>query len=129
MMSQCRFLMNMKQVLKRNELIFLCTYGYFQLIATGTILIGNLTIIIQYVQRMINNFYNFIWQYSNIVPMVTAIEGAAVIHTAYSELPEVYSLPPLRHWKTIAINDLQFTYKDMHTHSHTLDHISMQIHA
>ncbi len=85
--------------------------------------------IIQYIQRMIGNFYNFIWEYSNIVPMRTAIEGVGIIENAYLELPSTYSLPPLRNWRELSISELQFTYKDAHKRSHTLADVSMSIHA
>ncbi|MBP6911459.1 ABC transporter ATP-binding protein/permease [Patescibacteria group bacterium] len=92
-------------------------------------LIGSLTMIIQYMQQVSDMFYNVAWQYSASVQNYTNTLAVEDIISKYKSLPETLRLPPLKNRKTIAINELSFTYKDAHKRSHTLQNIDLTLHA
>lgn len=122
-----RFSVNM--VLAITIGIMLSRYIYSQISLTGTILIGSLTMIFQYMQELSNTFYNFAWQYSGAVQANANTKAVEDIIAEYKKIPAVLHLPPLQNRKIIAIHGLNFTYKDSHKRLHTIDSLDMTLHA
>lgn len=103
-------------------------YIYQQLLITGTLLIGNIIMLFQYMQQASGTFYNITWQYSELVQSKANIGAVDDILKNYKRLTPSYKLPPIKNRKQITIKDLQFTYKDTHQQSHTLTDINMSFH-
>lgn len=74
-------------------------------------------------------FYDFAWQYSEVVQCNAYTLAVEDIINEYKNLPAAYNLPPLKNRKTIVINGLHFTYRDAHKRSHTLHDIDLTLHA
>lgn len=104
----------------------ICAIGWFifeQFATGGVVLIGTVSMIIQYIQKMQRSMQGFAWQYSQITRHATDVESLEIIEKAYAELSPEYSLPSLKKRNSIAIEDLHFTYQDTQQKTHTLQGI------
>lgn len=87
---------------------------------TGVIIIGTLFTLYKYLENVGNVFYNFAWQYGEMIKWDATIRVAEIIEYDYKELffpkagkltlPKKIRLP--KDWHTLKINDLSFTYKE-----------------
>ena len=76
------------EILMRSVMIFVFgRYVFEQFTLTGTVLIGTLTMLIQYVQKMKDAFQSFTWQYSSIVNGKTDMMTVVDIEESYAALP------------------------------------------
>ena len=88
-------------------------YAYRSYMASGTIVMGTLFILYQYLHTVGVTFYNFAYFYGEMVKRSSAVHAAKVIDDDYDALPHknIVSLP--LSWKSLLIQDLSFSYKDM----------------
>ncbi len=86
-------------------------YVYHTRSTTGTIIIGTITMIYQYVERASNTFYNVAWQYSQMVQNVANTQSVDNINSSYTTSPNQSDTQVLWDWKDISINHLSFYYK------------------
>lgn len=93
----------------------------------GVILIGNLTMLIQYIEKMQKAFQNFTRQYSWIVKKKTDMEAVNNIEKMYHEIEERKKCLLPKNWKHIALQNLFFRYEDKEHKSHVLHDISLDI--
>lgn len=88
-------------------------YMYVQRSTTGTIVIGTITMIYQYVESASKTFYNLAWQYSGIVQNAANIEGVKELEQAYQTLQkEKWNTDPFHNWTQVAVEHLSFSYED-----------------
>jgi ATP-binding cassette, subfamily B, bacterial len=78
----------------------------------GVIVAGTLFVLYQYLQNVGGTFYNFAWQYGEMVRLNTAMEAAEIINDAFGavEKKKKFDLP--KKWKTLLIKNLSFVYED-----------------
>ncbi|MDD3861631.1 MAG: ABC transporter ATP-binding protein [Candidatus Gracilibacteria bacterium] len=99
------------------------TYG-----AGGTIMVGTLVMLYEYVRRFIEVFYGVAWKYERFV--VTAADVTAVndIIEDYGKISRKLSGALVQNgWKKISIKNLCFKYEDEKNRSHTLDKVSLEL--
>lgn len=99
------------------------TYG-----AGGTIMVGTLVMLYEYVRRFIEVFYGVAWKYERFV--VTAADVTAVndIIEDYGKISRKGSGALVGNgWKKISIKNLCFKYEDEKNRSHTLDKVSLEL--
>ena len=104
--------------------IVIFLYIYYSWSATGTVIIGTIMMIYQYVERVSNSFYNVTSSYSQIVQAASNTAAVQNIIDDYKQLPPQPHHTQLHHWDTIEINHLSFHYTD---HKNTLSDISLRI--
>lgn len=82
--------------------------------ASGTLLVGTVVMLMQYLHKIEGSFYNLAWQYGQLVRGKSSVYSVNNIEDAYHELVEdkkVYHLKS--NWKEVAIKDLSFRYDDL----------------
>lgn len=99
-------------------------YGYTSLQATGTILVGNLVMMYQYLEKFSGSFYNFAWFYENIVKLDTEFRTADTIISDYEKLYTVKEHNRIGEWSELSLEGVEFGYR---TDSKTLQNISLRI--
>lgn len=104
--------------------IVIFLYIYYSWSATGTVIIGTIMMIYQYVERVSNSFYNVTSSYSQIVQAASNTAAVQNIIDDYKQLPPQPHHTQLHHWNTIEIKHLSFHYTD---HKNTLSDISLRI--
>ncbi|EKE28459.1 MAG: hypothetical protein ACD_3C00055G0001 [uncultured bacterium (gcode 4)] len=92
------------------EFAVLLIYGFHTFRSTGTILVGNLVIIFQFLGRFMGTFYNFAWQYETVVRQNTEFMSARYIFEDFENLVSKKEYPNLEDWKNISIERLNFKY-------------------
>jgi len=93
------------------------------------ILIGNFTMLIQYIEKMQKAFQNFTRQYSGIVKKKADMESVNDIEQAYDALKTRKQEELPKHWEQISLQDLMFKYEDKEHKKHVLHDISLHIEA
>jgi len=73
-------------LLKISLLMIVAIYMYHARSSTGVIVVGTITMIYQYTERVSNTFYNVAWQYSQMVRNVANIQSVDSIIDAYNSL-------------------------------------------
>lgn len=99
------------------------TYG-----AGGTIMVGTLVMLYEYVRRFIEVFYGVAWKYERFVVTsanVTAVDG---IINEYEKVAYkgVVSLAG-NNWENIEIKNLYFKYEDEKNNLHTLNNVNISL--
>ncbi|MEF2176101.1 MAG: ABC transporter ATP-binding protein [Candidatus Absconditabacteria bacterium] len=110
-------------------LVFLVifTYGYFEYNQSGTILIGNVVILFQYLRWFKSSFDNFAWQNENIVRDNTDLNAVKEIIDDFETIESSKSDGiHISNRNTITIDNLNFSYKT--GEKNVLHNISLQIH-
>jgi ABC-type multidrug transport system fused ATPase/permease subunit len=88
----------------------LVLYSYRSYVTSGSIAIGILYALYQYLQNVGNTFYNFAWQYGQLLKKDAAVRNANILEQEYAKMniPLPVYLPA--DWKTLQIKDLMFAY-------------------
>ena len=104
-------------------------YYCWSTLARGeTILVGSLVILYQYLERFIEQFFQFTWQYGEIVQYNVDVESLNPIAKDHKRLVKKEdNLPQHTKWKSIQIQQLQFSHESQEDHLHTLKHISLHL--
>jgi ATP-binding cassette, subfamily B, bacterial len=86
--------------------------AYLSYKKSGIIVAGTLFVLYQYLQNVGGTFYNFAWQYGEMVRLNTAVNSAEIINDSfgYVQKREKKHLP--EKWKTLLIKNLSFAYED-----------------
>ncbi len=77
-------------------------------------LVGNLVVLLGYVNQFTSVFHDIAWQYTQIVQFNTDLQTARTIGEAYNEhhRPDsVIGLP--KNWQALALNNLNFSHRDV----------------
>lgn len=83
--------------------------------AHGTVLIGILTMIAGYVERLANTFYNITWSYSEILRFGANVAAVEAINTDYDDhIQKTKSYQPLSAKQFVHISNLYFAYSEHH---------------
>lgn len=72
-------------------------YIYQQYTVAGVVLVGTVTMLFQYIMRMSDSFYNFAWQYSQVVQNRINAQTVDHIIASYNEIVKKRHLPSSRH--------------------------------
>ena len=88
------------------------------------VLIGSITMVFQYLERIKDTFYSFAWQYSSVVQMHAKTSAVQWMIDAYSDLVSKNVDTRLIDWKQISLDWLHFTYKESQKETKTLQNIS-----
>lgn len=124
-----RFTMNMLLTVVISTLLGLYIYQEYSM--NGIVLVGTITMMFQYIQRMSDSLYNFAWQYSMIVQNKVNIQAVDSILSAYDEITQKHHVSEFSTWSRIDIQNLSFSYqnKSEKTLSTVLKNISFSLHA
>ncbi|MDD2487612.1 MAG: ABC transporter ATP-binding protein [Candidatus Gracilibacteria bacterium] len=101
-------------------------YGYYTFGKEGAILIGNLVILFQYLDKFTGTFFNFAWQYETIVKLNSELLTSEYIVNDYLKLHAIDKAHQVEDWQEIRIEGLNFKY-DTKQKSQTLKNISLSI--
>ena len=104
-------------------------YLHAQFSLGEVILIGNLTMLIQYIEKMQKAFQNFTWQYSGIVKKKADMQAVDDIEDMYRAIEEKTKHTLDKNWKQISLEHLLFAYEDKKHKNHVLHDISLHIEA
>ncbi|USN55545.1 MAG: hypothetical protein H6765_02925 [Candidatus Peribacteria bacterium] len=66
-------------------------------------MIGSLTMLIQYIEKMKRACGNFTWQYSSLIGMKADLEDGDDIESAYAALNKSYHEIAAKEWQSIRI--------------------------
>jgi ATP-binding cassette subfamily B protein len=88
------------------------SYAYHSYAVSGTIAIGTLFALYQYLNNVGTTFYNFAWFYGQIVRQDAAVRAAEVIEKEHARLPERKEASLPGGWKTLQIKGLSFAYRN-----------------
>lgn len=102
-------------------------YVYEQFSLWSTIMIGTITMMWQYLEKINSGFGNFTWQWGEIVTRAADLEAVKNIDIAY-HTTELQHYETIENRKNITINNLHFSYEDQSHQAHTLTNISLTIH-
>jgi len=64
---------------------------YHQMHTEGVILIGDVSMLFRYIQKMSGSFYGFAWQYSEVVRMHTDMKSVQPIIDDYNKIERRYT--------------------------------------
>lgn len=92
--------------------ITIWAFLYKQVSLGQEVLIGTITMLYQYIQRLSGSFYNFARQYSEVVRRKNDFETVEHIISHYESLDQQWWEKLLHHWDQININNLQFKYQN-----------------
>ncbi len=84
------------------------TYTEFN--ATGAILIGTLYMLYGYLNNVGETFYKFASLYGTIIIENASVTGAYPLDKEYAKLKETVHARLPKHWKTITLRNVSFTY-------------------
>ncbi|PIN87499.1 hypothetical protein COV12_03545 [Candidatus Woesearchaeota archaeon CG10_big_fil_rev_8_21_14_0_10_32_24] len=105
---------------------FLVLFTYIFTNYKSGLLIGTIFVLYEYVGRINSLFFRFAYKYAEIVQQQAAISNVEEISEEFKNEQKIRQ-HPLKQWKEMKIDSLEFTY---HTedgaHPH-IDHISLQI--
>ena len=104
-------------------------YIYQEYTVAGVVLVGTVTMLFQYIMRMSDSFYNFAWQYSQVVQNRINAQTVDHIVASYNELVKKHNVPHFRNRSHIDIAHLSFSYRQDGKAKEVLNDISMHIHA
>lgn len=90
----------------------LVSNAYHSYNTTGVVVLSTLFILYKYLENIGRVFYQFAWQYGELVRQNSAVMAAEVINEEYKKiaLTKDYHLP--KTWQTLQIKDLFFSYKN-----------------
>lgn len=117
---------SMDMIMKGVSIIVVWYYVYNTFQSNSIVLIGTMTMLYQYIEKMSTAFSNFTWQWSGLVTNKADMEAVSDIEEAYASLTKEYSVI-LQDWNHIVIHSLNFTYQDSQKHQHTLKNIILDI--
>ena len=108
-------------------LVILGGHVYFTLKAGGILLVGTLYSLYAYLERISSSFYNFAWQYGEIIEQASAVQASQNITTDFKShyKPTSFKLPS--GWHAISIKNLHFTYLDEEKHRHHVDNLNLTL--
>ena len=93
------------------EFLLVFAYGYGEYKTSGTIRIGSLVMLFQYIDRFTGTFFGFAWQYEEIFWMNAEYRTASDMIEAHGRLIR-NDAPKLSDWNSLAIRDLDFSYEE-----------------
>ncbi len=113
--------------------VVLITHSWFSFQTKGTILIGTLYVLFNYLRAIGNTFYQLAWRMGEIVKQEAAVSAADVINQTYDKISTQkqetkYLLPS--DWKHLLIKNLTFSYKENEKKSergHDLKNVKIRI--
>lgn len=108
--------------------IIITSYLYQQFILGTTILIGTITMLWQYIEKMKMAFENFTRQRGELMQLSANFDTIDDIETAYQEQTVNESLHAWQDTTPIHIRHLHFSYKDQHKQTRVLHDISLNLH-
>lgn len=104
----------------------LAWYAFMTLSTGGLLLVGTVYMLYDYLQKIGTAFYTFAWKYSATVQQYADLRAVREILTV--EPAQTTPVSPLpQDWKTIAIQNLSFSYEDEEHRRHHLHNISMEL--
>jgi len=86
--------------------------AYTSFKTTGIVVVGTLFVLYQYLQNVGGTFYNFAWQYGEMVRLNTAMEAAEIINEAFGNVGKKKKFDLPKKWETLLIKNLSFVYED-----------------
>ncbi|MBD3299909.1 MAG: ATP-binding cassette domain-containing protein [Candidatus Moranbacteria bacterium] len=86
--------------------------AYHQFNTKGVIAIGILFALFQYLEKISHTFFNFAWQYTEMVERNSAMISAEGINKEYDKLERIKRKPLKKDWQKIEIKNLFFEYED-----------------
>lgn len=98
-------------ILQLSLLFVIVAYMYHAWSTNGIIVVGTITMIYQYTQRVSGTFYNVAWQYSQMVRNVANVQSADNIIQSYEWLKKETFMYSLWERDDINIKNLSFSYK------------------
>ncbi len=101
-------------------------YIYQQFSLEGTVLIGTMITVYQYISKMRQAFDNFTWQYSWLITLKADVEAAEDIEQEFAALPETYQVDRLHDWNELSISWLNFIY-DKNKEQNVLEDVSLDL--
>lgn len=105
----------------------LCSY-FFGALAAGTVVtIGTVYVLYSYVQRVMDVFFRFAYQYGDIVQQKTSILNAESIAKDFRSIKATAKNRAVEAWKTIGVQDVMFSYQIDGGHRAHLDHVSVSM--
>ncbi len=104
-------------------------YIYQQYTIAGVVLVGTVTMLFQYIMRMSDSFYNFAWQYSQVVQNRINAQTVDHIIASYNEIVKKRHLPSHRSRWQIDISHLSFSYSQDGKPKQVLKEIALKINA
>jgi len=110
-------------------MVFLVLTVYFveNLYSGLVIAVGTVYLLWSYVMRVADVFYNFAYQYGDIVQEKTAVMNAEKIEADFRSKMNVATIRTGASWKNLDIHDLVFSYHAEDDAAQHLDHVSMSI--
>lgn len=93
-------------------ILVLWSYLWTELTTEWTVLLGTMTMLLQYTRRMDTAFQNFARQYSGLVKKQADMESVDWIEAEYKKLSPSYTVDLLHEWNHIQISDLTFSYEN-----------------
>ncbi len=103
---------SISMLLTTMSFLIMSTY-ILQLVQAGSlIMIGTVTMLFQYVERLNYAFFDFAWQYGTLVRRHTDLKAVNPILEAYASQTVADRKESPRTWKKIKISNLNFTYED-----------------
>ncbi len=105
----------------------LCSYFFGALSAGTVVTIGTVYVLYSYVQRVMDVFFRFAYQYGDIVQQKTSILNAESLAKDFRSITFIAKNRAVEAWKTIAIQDVMFSYQIDAGHRAHLDHVSMKM--
>jgi ABC-type multidrug transport system fused ATPase/permease subunit len=104
----------------------LAWYAWSMLGAGGMLLAGTVYMLYEYLQKIGASFYTFAWKYSQTVQQFADLKAVnEILAAAPAERSGAAALP--EDWKTVAIQNLQFTYEDEDHRQHHLKDVSIDL--
>jgi ABC-type bacteriocin/lantibiotic exporter with double-glycine peptidase domain len=88
-------------------------YLYQNYVPGETFMIGGLVILLGYVNQFTSVFNDIAHHYTEIIRHHTDVEGATELLAAAQSPPAAKPVQPLKSWKEIEINQLNFTHKQI----------------
>jgi ABC-type multidrug transport system fused ATPase/permease subunit len=92
--------------------------------------VGNLVMLVQYIGKFANVFFNMGWMYQEITRAAADYKSTAIIDKAYDTYVTVDSLQKnndIAAWKKIEIENLSFAYQDAEHRPHAIRNLSFDL--
>lgn len=110
-------------------MVFLVLSVYFveSLYSGAAIAVGTVYLLWSYVMRVADVFYNFAYQYGDIVQQKTAVMNSESLAVDFQGKKNIAAIRTGSTWRDLNIRDLSFSYHAEDDAAQHLDHVSMDI--
>lgn len=109
------------------ELALVVGYLYQKTHSTELFLVGNFTMLVQYILQLDYAFFDFAWRYQDMVKESTHLQASEPLVADHAASSGLAVPATIEKWRQISIRNLNFTYRDESDEEQHLSEVALSI--